>query len=75
MNRKESFPADFMVSIDNINSSNASVFKSLIRICSFSSACVASNMVESLVTSSGLHPLSNYWKPRQLARASNLSSQ
>ena len=73
MMQKANFPAAVLVSIDNINSSYASLFKYLIRICSFSSDYVASNMVESLGTSSGLHLVSNSFKPRQLARARNLS--
>ena len=72
---KANFPAAVLVSIDNINSSNDYLFKSLIQICSFSPACVTFNMVESLGTSSGLHLASNSWKPRRLARARNLSSQ
>ena len=73
--RKEIFPAAVLVSIDNINPSNDYLFKSLIRIFSFSSAYLVSNVVESLGTSSGLHLVSNYWKTRRLARARKLSSQ
>ena len=72
---KATFYAAVLVSLDNINYSNDSLFKCLIQICSFSSVCVVSNMVESLGTSSGLYLVSNYWKLRQLARARNLSSQ